>query len=104
MEDHFSDRVANAPATKICLLGKALISEKSDALERRFFRNRFHWRPTDSSVRWSARNGFGRELLDLDGTACRFDFLLDVFGFFLGHAFFQRLWSAFDECLGFGEA
>ena len=47
--------------------------------------------------------GWGRELLDLDGAACRFDFLFDVFGFLLGDAFLERLGSALDERLGFGE-
>ena len=44
------------------------------------------------------------KLLDLDLGAGRFDLFLDLFGFFLGHAFLERLGSALDERLGFGEA
>src|SRR4029450_2376412 len=42
-------------------------------------------------------------LFVLDVGAGRFDFLLDLCGFFLRDAFLQRLGSAFDEGLGFGE-
>src|SRR5438105_8906784 len=40
-------------------------------------------------------------LLDLDLRAGRFDLLFDLFGFRLGHAFLDRLGSAFDERLRF---
>src|SRR2546423_11848873 len=43
-------------------------------------------------------------LLDLDLRAGRFDLFLDLFGFRSGHAFLDRLGSAFDERLGFRQA
>src|SRR5437868_15022539 len=44
------------------------------------------------------------ELLDLDLRAGRFDLLFDFFGFRLGHAFLDRLGSAFDKRLRFRQA
>ncbi len=43
------------------------------------------------------------DLLDFDLRAGRFDLLLDLFGFGLGHAFFQGLGSAFDQGFRFGQ-
>src|SRR5476651_2623251 len=40
-------------------------------------------------------------LLDLSLGAGRFELLLDLFGFFLGRAFADRLRSAFDQGFGF---
>src|SRR3954464_11181530 len=42
-------------------------------------------------------------LFNLDLRAGRFDLFLDLFGFRFGHAFLDRLGSAFDERLGFGQ-
>ncbi len=39
--------------------------------------------------------------LDVDLGAGRFDLLLDLFGFGLGHAFLDRLGRAIDKFLGF---
>src|SRR5438093_9670170 len=43
-------------------------------------------------------------LLDFDFGAGGLEFLFDLFGFFLADALLERLGSAFDELLGFGEA
>ena len=49
-----------------------------------------------------APNSTNDGLLDCNFGAGRFDLFLDFFGFFLGHAFFQRFRCAFDKSFGFG--